>query len=103
MKMHQPGLRASSSLRWLFFAGAGVLVGALAFLTLGSVQVAMTPLFLGAGLVAAAVEVVRARRNSNGVAVSNRQLGGRALIAFVLVAGCGFATFALLFAALVAP
>jgi hypothetical protein len=89
--------------RWLAFAGVGVLIGGATFAFLLRSDIAVGPLFLAAGGVAAVVEGI-ARPSP---AASARRLLGRrptrAVLAFVLVSGAAMVAYALLFVGLVAP
>lgn len=89
--------------RWLAFAGVGALIGVTSFAFLLRRDIALGPLFLAAGGVAAVVEAV-ARPNPGASARARlARRPTRAALAFVLVSAAALAAFALLFVTRVAP
>ncbi|HEX7939451.1 MAG TPA: hypothetical protein VF483_10695 [Gemmatimonadaceae bacterium] len=84
--------------RWLSFAGAGALVGVAAFVFLLKRDVALAPVFLAAGGVVAAVEILLSRRSA-----ARRSRWTHGVLVLVLVSATAMGAFALLYATLVAP
>jgi len=90
-------------LRWLAFGAAGALLGGITFFYLPTLDVPFALIYVASGALAAALEVGLARRAASAPVASVQGVTARALSAFALVAGVASATFALLYASLVAP
>jgi hypothetical protein len=85
----------------------GAIVGAASFFTLSSVNIDLWYVFVAAGLLTAAAEIVRVRRASlpgaSTVRTGAASLAVRGFSVFAAVSACAFGAFALLYVGLVAP
>jgi len=92
---------------WLVYGAVGAVAGAAGLFALRGVKSDLWYVFLAVALLAAAFEVVRARRASLYDAALSRMgiplLVVRGVAAFVVVSLCAFAAFAMLYAGLAAP